>query len=129
MTLWEDGNIRKKFNKREAKQIIKGTLDVTEFFENKKKSTKRLMDALKGRPVYPGHKEREEFREKFAKLREKIKAFREKHKIEDPPEHAAVKIKMVSKYSNKYREKKEGTEEKGEMGSMITIRHKDRISK
>ena len=44
------------------KQIIEGTLDVTEFFENKEESTKRLIDALKGRPVYPGHKERDEFR-------------------------------------------------------------------
>jgi hypothetical protein len=33
---------------------------VTEFFENKKESTKRLIRALKGRPVYPGHKERED---------------------------------------------------------------------
>ena len=49
------------------------------------------MDALKGRPVYSGQKEREEFMEKFRKLREEIKAFREKHKIEDPPEHAAAK--------------------------------------
>jgi hypothetical protein len=35
---------------------------VTEFFQNKEESTKRLMNALKGRPVYPGNKEREEFR-------------------------------------------------------------------
>jgi gas vesicle protein len=64
---------------------------VTQFFENKEESTKRLMDALKGRPVYPGLKESEELMERVSKLREEIKAFREKHKIEDPPEHAAAK--------------------------------------
>ena len=65
---------------------------MTQFFEDKVESTKRLMDALKGRPVYPGQKEREEFMEKFSKLREEIKAFREKYKIEDPPEHAVGKM-------------------------------------
>jgi hypothetical protein len=54
---------------------------VTEFFENKEESTKRLVDALKGMPVYLGLKEREEFRQKFIKLREEIKAFRLKHNI------------------------------------------------
>jgi hypothetical protein len=34
---------------------------VTQFFENKEESTKRLMDALKGRSVYASQKEREEF--------------------------------------------------------------------
>jgi hypothetical protein len=34
---------------------------VTEFFKDKEESTKRLIDALKGRPVYPGHKERDDF--------------------------------------------------------------------
>ena len=92
----EAGKIRKEFNEEEAKQIIEGTLNVTQFFENKEESTKRLMDALKGRPVYPGHKEREEILERGKKLREEIKAFREKHKIEDPPEHAKGKIAEVS---------------------------------
>ena len=69
---------------------------MTQFFKNKEESTKRLMDALKGRPVYPGHKEREDFLQRGKKLREEIKAFREKHKIEDPPEHAAGKIAEVS---------------------------------
>jgi gas vesicle protein len=64
---------------------------VTQFFENKEESTKRLMDALKGRPVYSGQKEREEFMERVSKLKEEIKAFREKNKIEDPPEYAAGK--------------------------------------
>jgi hypothetical protein len=64
---------------------------VTQFFDNKEESTKRLIDALKGRPAYPGKKEREVFMEKFSKLKEEIKAFRENHKIEDPPEYAAVK--------------------------------------
>ena len=54
------------------------------------------MDALKGRPVYPGHKEREEFLQRVSKFKEEIKAFREKHNIEDPPEHAAGKIAEVS---------------------------------
>ena len=35
-------------------------MDVTQFFKNKEESTKRLEAALKGRPVYPGKKEREE---------------------------------------------------------------------
>ena len=60
--LCEAHKVRKRFSKEEGKQIIEGTLDVTEFFENKEESTKRLIDALKGRPVYPGPKEREEFR-------------------------------------------------------------------
>ena len=93
--LWEAGKTRKRFNEEETKQIIEGTLDVTQFFENKEESTKRLMDALKGRPVYPGHKEREDFLQRASKLREEVKAFREKHKIEDPPEHATGKIKEV----------------------------------
>jgi hypothetical protein len=54
---------------------------VTEFFENKEESTKRLIDALKGRPVYPGQKEREEFLNNASILREEVKAFRLKHKI------------------------------------------------
>jgi hypothetical protein len=64
---------------------------VTQFFEKKEESTKRLMDALKGRPVYPGQKEREELMERASKLREEIKAFRENHKIEDPPEYGEGK--------------------------------------
>jgi hypothetical protein len=54
--LMEANKTRKTFNEEEAKQIIEGTLDVTQFFENKEESTKRLMDALKGRPVYPRQK-------------------------------------------------------------------------
>ena len=65
---------------------------MTQFFENKEESTKRLMDALKGRPVYPGHKEREDLLQRGKKLRKEIKAFRLKHKIEDPPEYAGGKI-------------------------------------
>jgi hypothetical protein len=79
--LWEADKVRKRFSKEEGNEIIEGTLDVTEFFENKEESTKRLIHALKGRPVYPGLKEREEFRQKFSKLRDEIKAFREKHNI------------------------------------------------
>jgi len=77
--LMEAGETRKRFNEEEAKQIIEGTLDVTLFFENREESTKRLMDALKGRPVYPGHKQREDFLERASKLREEVKAFRLKH--------------------------------------------------
>ena len=69
---------------------------MTQFFEKKEESTKRLKDALKGRPVYPGQKEREEFLQRVSKFKEEIKAFREKHKISDPPEHAAGKIVEVS---------------------------------
>ena len=50
---------------------------MTQFFEDKVESTKRLMDARKGRPVYPGQKEREDFMERASKLKEEIKAFRE----------------------------------------------------
>jgi hypothetical protein len=89
--LWEAGKNRKEFNQEECKQIIEGTLDVTQFFENKDKSTKRLNFALKGRPVYPGQKEREEFMERVSELREEIKYFRELHEIEDPPEYAEGK--------------------------------------
>jgi hypothetical protein len=70
--LFEAGKYRKTFNKKESKQIIDGTLDVTKFFKNKQESTKRLIDALKGRPVYPGHKEREEILQRGKKLREEV---------------------------------------------------------
>jgi hypothetical protein len=46
------------------------------------------MDALKGRPVYPGQKERDDLLQRANKLKEEIKAFRLKYRIEDPPEHA-----------------------------------------
>jgi hypothetical protein len=62
---------------------------VTQFFENQEESTNRLKAALKGRPIYPGQKEREEFMDRANKLREEIAAFRLKNKIEDPPEYAA----------------------------------------
>jgi hypothetical protein len=60
---------------------------VTQFFKNKEYSTKRLMDALKGRSVFPGQKEREDILQRASKLREEVMAFRLKHKIEDPPEY------------------------------------------
>ena len=50
----EADKICKIFNEEEAKQIIEGTLDVTQFFKNKQDSTNRLKAALNGRPVYPG---------------------------------------------------------------------------
>jgi hypothetical protein len=78
---------------------------VREFFENKEESTKRLIHALKGRPVYPGHKEREDILQRASKLREEVKAFREKHKILDPPEYAAGKIKEVGFSRNNIGEK------------------------
>ena len=89
ITLMEAGETRKRFNKEEAKQIIEGTLDVTQFFNNKEESTNRLKAALRERPVYPGEKEKKEILDKGKKLREEIKAFRLMHKIEDPPEYAA----------------------------------------
>ena len=52
----EAGKNCKRFSKEEGRKIIEGTLDVTEFFQNKEESTMRLIDALKGRPVYPGQK-------------------------------------------------------------------------
>jgi hypothetical protein len=52
----ESGECCKEFNEEEVKEIIEGTLDVTEFFENKEESTIRLREALKGRPFYPGQK-------------------------------------------------------------------------
>jgi hypothetical protein len=72
---------------------------VTEFFENKEESTKRLMDALKGRPVYPGLKERKDFLQIASILREEVKAFRLKHKIYDPPEYAVEKIEKIEEVS------------------------------
>jgi hypothetical protein len=51
---------------------LKDTLDVTAFFENKESSIKRLQDALRRRPVYPGQKEREDFLWRGEELREKI---------------------------------------------------------
>ena len=89
IVLMEAGKTVKIFNEEESKLIVDGTLDVTELFVNKEESTKRLIDALKGRPVYPGHKEREEFREKFRKFREEMNAFRLINKIEHPPEYAS----------------------------------------
>jgi hypothetical protein len=81
IALFEADKERKRFSKEEGKQIIEGTLDVTEFFENKEESTKRLIHALRGRPVYPGHKEREDILQRASKLRDEIKAFRKKHNI------------------------------------------------
>jgi hypothetical protein len=49
---------------------------VTQFFENKEESSNRLKAALKERPVYPGHKEREDILQRASKLREEVKAFR-----------------------------------------------------
>jgi hypothetical protein len=54
------------------------------------------MDALKGRSVYPDEKEREDMLQRASKVREEVKAFRLKYKIEDPPEYAAGKIVGVS---------------------------------
>ena len=75
---------------------------VTQFFENKEESTKRLEAALKGRPVYPGLKEREEFLKRGQKLREEIQAFKEQYKIEDPPEHDLKSNKKVSQFLIKF---------------------------
>jgi hypothetical protein len=62
---------------------------VTQFFKEKEESTNRLKTALKGRPVYPGQKEREEILQIASKVREEVNAFRFKYRIEDPPEYAA----------------------------------------
>lgn len=73
--LKEAGELCKIFSEEEAKLIRNGKMDVkyvTQFFENKEESTKRLEAALKGRPVYPGLKEREELLERGKKLREEI---------------------------------------------------------
>jgi hypothetical protein len=50
------------------------------------------MDALKGRPIYPGHKEREEILQKASKVREELKVFKLNHKIEDHPEYGTGNI-------------------------------------
>ena len=60
---------------------------MTEFFKNKEESNKKLIDALKGRPVYHGYKEREEIMKRASKFKVEVKTFREKHKIEDPLEY------------------------------------------
>ena len=101
----EADKIRYIFNEEESKQIIEGTLDVTKFFENKEESTKRLMDALKGRPVYPGHKDKEDILLRASKIEEEAKALRLNLKIYDPSEYASWKIGEVSYYYNKYRRK------------------------
>lgn len=43
------------------------------------------MAALRGRPVYPGEKERREILQRGKELRDEINAFKENNKIEDPP--------------------------------------------
>jgi hypothetical protein len=50
------------------------------------------MDALKGRPVYPGHKEREEILQEGRKVEEEVIVFKLNHKIEDHPEYGTGKI-------------------------------------
>jgi hypothetical protein len=67
IALFEAGKLRKEFNEEEVKKIKEGNLDVTQFFENKEESTKRLMDALKGRSVYTSQKEKEEFLQRVKK--------------------------------------------------------------
>ena len=47
----------------------------------------RLLAALRGRPPYPGQREREDILQRGIQLREEIKVFKEMFKIEDPPEH------------------------------------------
>ena len=78
--LKEAGELCKIFSEEEAKLIRDGKMDVkyvAQFFENKEESIKRLVAALKGRPVYPGLKEREELLKRGKKLREEILAFKE----------------------------------------------------
>ena len=58
---------------------------MTQFFKNKEESTARLKAALKGRPVYPGQKEGDDFLQRLIEFTEEIKAFRLQHNIEDPP--------------------------------------------
>jgi hypothetical protein len=65
---------------------------VTQFFENKEESTQRLKAALKGRPVYPDQKERNQILQRKSKLKENLKAFRIKNMVEDPPEYTAGRI-------------------------------------
>ena len=93
--LFESHEVCKKFNEEQAKQIIEGTLDVTQFFKNKEESTTRLKAALKGRPVYPGQKERDDFFQRVSEFKEEIEAFRLQHNIEDPPEYAEGRIEEV----------------------------------
>jgi len=53
--LKEAGKLCKIFSEEEAMLIRDGKMDVkyvTQFFENKEERTKRLVAALKGRPVY-----------------------------------------------------------------------------
>ena len=102
----EANKVRKKFNWEEAKHIIEGTLDVTQFFQDREESTNRLKAALKGRPIFPGQKEREDILERASRVREEVQAFRIKYRIEDPPEYAARSKEMVIQYSNKYRNNK-----------------------
>ena len=83
IVLKEAGNGVKAFNEEEAKLIREGKKDVTyltQFFKNKEESEQRLNYALGGRPIYL-EKEMREMVERGKKLRESIRAFREKHNI------------------------------------------------
>jgi hypothetical protein len=78
LVLKEAGKLCKRFTKEEAKLIREGDLDVTQFFVNKVDSKQRLLEALRGRPIYP-EKEMDEIVQKGKELREEIEAFRKKH--------------------------------------------------
>ena len=78
LVLKEAGKLCKRFTKEEAKLIREGDLDVTQFFVNKVDSKQRLLEALRGRPIYP-EKEMDEIVQKGKELRKEIEAFRKKH--------------------------------------------------
>lgn len=71
LVLKEAGKLCKRFTKEEAKLIREGDLDVTQFFVNKVDSKQRLLEALRGRPIYP-EKEMDEIVQKGKELREEI---------------------------------------------------------
>jgi hypothetical protein len=71
LVLKETGKLCKRFTKEEVNLIREGDLDVTQFFVNKVDSKQRLLEALRGRPIYP-EKEMEEIVQKGKELREEI---------------------------------------------------------
>lgn len=66
--LAENSKLIKEFSFREAKDIIKGKLDYTQFFEDREKSTTILNDLLRGRDKRIGFIEPPDFRQNITRV-------------------------------------------------------------
>ncbi len=75
----------KEFTPREVQQILAGTLDYTQFFENNPDSTERLRKALKGRPMTLGFIEPEGFTQNIEQLKKDLENYKKDHGFEWPP--------------------------------------------